>query len=147
MRSELNITTDYTKIDLLQVHEFLANHAYWCPNIPLETVRRSMENSLCFGMLRGEKVVAFARVITDKATFAYLADVYVISAERGNGLGKQLVETILKHPDLQGLRRWTLFTQDAHTLYEQFGFQIHPEPDRFMSRSDFRGYPPVKVRV
>lgn len=145
--SDLHITTDHTKIDLLQVHDFLANHAYWSHNVPLETVRRSMQNSLCFGMLRGEKVVAFARVITDKATFAYLADVFVISAERGNGLGKQLMEAILSHPDLQGLRTWTLFTKDAHGLYEQFGFVTSPKPERFMSRSDFRGYPPQTVHV
>jgi predicted GNAT family N-acyltransferase len=145
--SELTITTDQSRIDVLQVHDFLANHAYWCPNIPLETVRRSMENSLCFGMLRGEKVVAFARVITDKATFAYVADLFVISAERGNGFSKQLLTAILAHPELQQLRNWTLFTQDAHTLYEQFGFVTSPRPERFMARSDFRGYPAQIVHV
>ncbi len=145
--SDLQFTTDLSKIDVLQVHDFLAHHAYWSPNIPLATVRQSMQNSLCFALLRGEKVVAFARVITDQATFAYLADVFVISAERGNGFGKQLIAHILAHPSLQGLRRWTLFTQDAHTLYEQFGFVTSPNPERFMSRSDFNGYPESTVRV
>ncbi len=145
--TDLIITTDRSKIDSLQIHDFLTNHAYWCRNISLETVRRSMQNSLCFAMLRGKKVVAFARVITDRATFAYLADVFVISAERGKGLSKHLMTAILDHPDLQGLRNWTLFTRDAHGLYEQFGFVTSPKPERFMSRSDFQGYPVQTVLV
>jgi GNAT superfamily N-acetyltransferase len=113
------------------VHRFLAA-SYWAKGIPPETVQRSIENSLSFGLYRGEEQAGFARVITDKATFAYLCDVFVLEEFRGRGLGKWLIEAVSRHPDLQGLRRWVLATLDAHGLYQQFGFTPLGRPDRFM---------------
>lgn len=143
----LRLTTNSADIPPAQIHDFLAHHAYWSRNIPLDVVRRMLANSLCLAFLRGEQVVAFGRVVTDKATFAYVADVFVLEAERGRGLGKRLVEAMIAHPELQGLRRWMLVTQDAHGLYEPFGFVTAPHPERLMYRSDFRGYPAAEVRV
>jgi GNAT superfamily N-acetyltransferase len=103
------------------VHQFLTD-SYWAIGIPLETVRRSIENSINFGLYHGQQQVGFARIISDLATFAYLADVFVLPAYRGRGLSQWLMECIVSHPDLQGLRRWMLATQDAHGLYARFGF-------------------------
>ena len=100
--------------------------------IPREVVDRSIENSLCFAAFSGEQQIAFARVITDRATFAYLADVFVVETQRGRGVGKRFVRAILDHPELQGLRRFMLATLDAHGLYEQFGFRLIQHADRFM---------------
>lgn len=126
------ISTDPTKIDETLVHQFLSEDSYWAKNIPLSTVQQSIKNALCFGVYSGNQQVGFARVITDRATFAYLADVFILEAYRGRGLSKWLVQTILEHPDLQGLRRWVLATADAHGLYAQFGFQAFAKPDRWM---------------
>lgn len=115
------------------VHEFL-RRSYWAQNIPSETVRRSIENSLCFGLFKAEKQIGFARVVTDYATFAYLCDVFVIEEFRGRGMSKWLMETILAHPELQNLRRWLLATKDAHGLYGQFGFTALDAPEVFMER-------------
>ncbi|HEX9989821.1 MAG TPA: GNAT family N-acetyltransferase [Chloroflexia bacterium] len=120
-KGEFSISTDRSRIDLDLVHSFLSN-SYWAQNIPREVVRRSVENSLCFGVYEGVAQVGFARVITDRATFAYLADVFILESHRGRGLSKWLVECILAHPDLQGLRRWLLATRDAHGLYSKSGF-------------------------
>ncbi|HEU4642507.1 MAG TPA: GNAT family N-acetyltransferase [Gemmatimonadaceae bacterium] len=128
---EYLISSDPARVDATAVHAFLAA-SYWAEGIPLETVRRSIEHSLCFGVYQGERQVGFARVITDRATFAYLADVYVLDAHRGRGLAKVLVETIMGHPALQGLRRFSLVTRDAHGLYEKFGFSVVAEPGRHM---------------
>lgn len=125
------ISTDKNKIDIDYVHQFLSR-SYWSPGIPKEKVQKAMENSLSFGMYGDEKQVGYTRVITDKATFAYLADVFVDESYRGRGLGKWLINTILAHPDLQGLRRIILTTKDAHTLYEQCGFVLVPNPERYM---------------
>lgn len=124
---------DPKKIDPLRVHHYLSTQSYWAEGIPLETVKRSIENSLCFGIYKEEKQVGFARWITDKATFGYLADVYVEESYRGLGLSKKLMSLMLFHPDLQGLRRYMLATQDAHGLYAQFGFQAIEHPDRLMA--------------
>ena len=132
---EFEISTDPARIDLSVVHGFLTN-SYWARGIPLETVRRSLQHSLCFGVYKGKQQAGFARVITDRATFAYLADVFVLDEFRGNGLSKWLMECIMSHPDLQGLRRWSLATRDAHGLYEKFGFKALPAPERCMERHD-----------
>lgn len=113
------------------IHEFLST-LYWAKNIPLDVVRRSIENSLCFAVLDGESLAAFARVITDYATFGYLCDVFVIPSYRARGLSKWLLEEIRAYPDLQKLRRWHLLTRDAHELYRKFGFHEPERPERHM---------------
>ncbi|GAB3899342.1 GNAT family N-acetyltransferase [Spirosoma agri] len=126
---EYTISDDKTKLDLAVIHRFLSQEAYWCPNIPVDIVQRSIENSLCFGVYLGEEQVGFARVVSDLATFGYLADVFILPAHRGRGLSKKLVAFILAYPTLQGLRRMLLVTRDAHGLYEQFGFQPIDNPE------------------
>jgi GNAT superfamily N-acetyltransferase/predicted metal-dependent hydrolase len=130
--SEYEISTDPARMDVDVVHKFLSN-SYWAKNIPRELVERSIRHSLCFGVFHGAKQVGFARVISDFATFAYLADVFVLLEHRGKGVSKQLMETILEHRDLQGLRRFMLATVDAHGLYAQFGFEPLDHPERYMS--------------
>ena len=128
------ISTDRARLDLPRIHRFLATEAYWSPGVPRDVVERSIENSICFGVYApGGDQVGFARVVTDQATFPWLADVYVESGHRGNGLGKRLVATVLEHPDLQGLRRWMLGTADAHELYRRFGFDGLKDVRRFMA--------------
>jgi len=129
------ISDDRSKIDIDAVHHYLSQ-SYWAEGIPAEVVKRSIENSLCFGIYKQEKQIGFARVVTDFATFAYLADVFILEEERGKGLSKWLMEIILGYPQLQGLRRFTLATRDAHGLYEQFGFKPFTRPDRWMERHD-----------
>jgi GNAT superfamily N-acetyltransferase len=138
-RGEYGITTDRSALDVRAIHGFLTQ-SYWSPGVPIGVVHRSIENSLCFGVLHGRDQVGFARVITDKATFAYLADVYVLEAHRGRGLSKWLLEVIRGHADLQGLRRFMLATRDAHGLYAQFGFTPLANPSRMMEALD--GYAP-----
>ena len=113
------------------IHEFLAD-SYWAKGIPREVVDRSIEGSLCFGVFDGERQVGFARMITDFATFAYLADVFVLESHRGRGLAAWLMDCILAHPELQGLRRWMLLTRDAHPLYRRSGFRDLAHPERVM---------------
>ena len=128
------ISTDRARLDIPRVHRFLSTEAYWSPGVSREVVERSIENSICFGVYAdGGEQVGFARAVTDRATFAWLADVYIESAHRGHGLGKRLVATILEHPDLQGLRRWMLGTADAHDLYRPFGFSELRNVQRFMA--------------
>ena len=116
------ISTDKSKLNLAVIHEFLS-HSYWAAGIPRETVARSIENSLCFGVYDNANQIGFARVISDFATYAYIADVFILEPYRDRGLGKELMASIMTHPRLQGLRRWSLGTRDAQGLYEQFGFQ------------------------
>jgi GNAT superfamily N-acetyltransferase len=111
------ISTDPAQLDLPLIHRFLSQESYWARNVPLEIVQLAIANSLCFGMYQDERQVGFARVITDKATFGYLADVFIVSSNRRQGLGRRLVEAVLAHPELQGLRRLMLATRDAHALY------------------------------
>ena len=125
------ISTDKDRLDLPFIHGFL-RRAYWSENIPVETVARAIEGSLCFGIYEGERQVGFARVVTDQATFGYLADVFVIEEYRGRGLSKWLMEVIMAHPGLQGLRNFMLATRDAHGLYAQYGFVPAPDPSRVM---------------
>ena len=114
------------------MHRFLSEESYWCPGVSREVVDRSIENSLCFGAYHRGDQVGFARVVTDRATFAHLMDVFVVEGHRGTGLGKRLVEAVVGHPDLQGLRVFTLATADAHALYERFGFRRVADPGRLM---------------
>ena len=126
------ISTDPARLDLAVIHKFLANEAYWSPGVSLEKVARQLQFSLCFGVYKGKQQVGFARVISDFTTFAYVADVFVLRPYRGLGLGKWLVQTILRHPELQNLRKFTLNTQDAHALYRQFGFDNDPRPENYL---------------
>ena len=114
------------------IHDFLANRSYWATGRPLEVVRRALANSLCFGLCERQRQVGLARVVTDRATFAWLCDVFVLEAYRGRGLSKWLIECVMSYPVLQGLRRILLGTRDAHGLYERFGFQPLADPARFM---------------
>lgn len=133
--STLEISADRARLDVTMIHEFL-RQSYWAQGIPREVVERSIEHSLCFGAYRDGKQVAFARIITDYATFGYLADVFVVPEERGRGVSKAMLAAIRAHPDLQGLRRWLLATRDAHGLYAQFGFEPLQHADWFMSIHD-----------
>ncbi|MBL8820106.1 MAG: GNAT family N-acetyltransferase [Planctomyces sp.] len=125
------IVEGYQNMDLIAVHAFL-KQSYWSPEIPFEVVRKAAENSICFGIKVGGEQVAFARVITDKATFAYLSDVYVLEEHRGRGLSHQIMERITQHADLQHLRRFMLVTRDAHSLYSRYGFEVASSPERIM---------------
>jgi GNAT superfamily N-acetyltransferase len=138
-RRMYTITTDRARFDVDAIHAFLSR-SYWSPGVPRATVERAIANSLAFGVFDGVEQVGFARVVTDRATFAYLADVYVLEGHRGQGLGRRLVETILAHEDLQGLRRFLLATRDAHGLYAGFGFKPLAAPDRMMEILDPQVY-------
>jgi GNAT superfamily N-acetyltransferase len=129
--SAYEISTDSARLDVDAIHAFLTR-SYWSPGIPRATVARAIANSLCFGVFSQGQQVGFARVATDRTTFAYLCDVYVLEAHRGHGLAKQLMDRVMKHPDLQGLRRMMLATLDAHGLYAQFGFTALGAPDKIM---------------
>ncbi len=130
--SNYSISNDPGRLQIEIIHDYLANHAYWSKGIPRSVIERAIKNSLCFGVFDGLQQVGFARVVTDRATYAYLADVFILEEHRGRGLSKQLLKTIFRHPDLQGLRRWSLATQDAHELYARFGFQPLAAPERWM---------------
>ncbi|HET8985478.1 MAG TPA: GNAT family N-acetyltransferase [Trueperaceae bacterium] len=128
---EYRISTDQSEMDVAAIHAYLTR-SYWAEGISRELVERSIRGSLCFGLFTGPEQVGFARAITDRATYAYLADVYVLEDHRGTGLGKRLVAAVLAHPDLQGLRRIVLRTRDAHGLYSQFGFVPAARPESQM---------------
>lgn len=130
-QSRYTITTDQDCLDLVAIHAFLTR-SYWSPGVSIEIVERSIQNSLSFGVFYGQEQVGFGRIVTDKATFAYLADVYIVESHRGRGLCKWLMKVILGHEELQNLRRFLLATKDAHGLYEQFGFQELANPERMM---------------
>ena len=130
-RDDYLISTDPARLDVTAIHGYLTR-SYWCPGIPREVVERSVRNSLCFGVYHNGAQVGLARVITDQATYAYLCDVYILEEHRGHGLGKWLMQAVISHPWLQGLRRFMLATRDAHALYEQFGFREVAEPQRHM---------------
>jgi GNAT superfamily N-acetyltransferase len=132
-RGELSISTDRALLDVDAVHQYLTN-SYWAKGIPRDTCERSLENSLCFGIYDAARQLGFARVVSDFATYAYLADVFVMEEFRGRGLSAWLMECIVAHPSLQGLRRWSLATRDAHGLYAKYGFTPLEAPDRWMER-------------
>ncbi len=133
-RGEYVISTDPARLDIALIHGYLSGSAYWAMGRPLDVVRRSIENSLAFGVYRTTAQIGFARVVTDYATFAWLADVFVLPEFRGQGIGKWLMGVIAAHARLQGLRRWILATKDAHGLYAQYGFTPLAAPERFMER-------------
>jgi N-acetylglutamate synthase-like GNAT family acetyltransferase len=125
------ISTDKSRLDISVIHGYLAQ-SYWAEGIPEDLVRKSIDGSLCFGIYEGDRQVGFARVISDYATFAYLADVFVLESYCGKGLSKWLMTCIMAHPDLQGLRRFSLATRDAHGLYRKFGFEPVAKPENQM---------------
>lgn len=135
----LVLTTDPDRIDFESVFSFLST-TYWARNRPREMFATAIRNSLCFGLYDGARQIGFARAITDRATFAYLADVYVLPEFRGRGLGRWMVESILRHPELKSLRRWCLVTQDQHELYVKCGFVAAKHPEHYMER--LQPYPP-----
>ena len=135
-RAEFSISTDPKQLDITVIHKYLSTDSYWAQGRTVDTIKRSIENSLNFGLYKSKQQIGFARVVTDYATFAWLADVFVLDTYRGRGLGKWLVEVILSHPDLQRFRRWVLATKDAHELYRQFGFIELKRPERWMERPD-----------
>jgi GNAT superfamily N-acetyltransferase len=134
-KGEFEIDTDRQRLDVDAIHRFLADESYWARSRTREQTETAIANSICFGLYTGDRQIGFARVVSDKATFAYLGDVYVIEEFRGRDLGKWLMEVIVSHPDLQGLRRWVLATRDAHGLYEQYEFAGLRFPERWMERT------------
>lgn len=136
VHGDYELTADQSRIDTDAVHRYLSEESYWARGIPREIVVRSMQHSMCFAILCGGQTIGFARVTSDRATVAYLGDVFVLPAHRGKGLSKWMVSCITAHPQLQGLRRWMLATADAHGLYAQFGFTAMKAPERWMERHD-----------
>ena len=134
-RDEYTISTDPARLDYVLIHRYLSESTYWAAGRSMEVVRRSIGNSLPFGLYCASTQAGFARVVTDYATFAWVADVFVLEEHRGKGLGVWLMETMLAHPELQGFRRWALATKDAHGLYEQLGFKPLRRPERWMERA------------
>jgi GNAT superfamily N-acetyltransferase len=130
-RAEYTVSTDPSRMDIAVIHGYLSR-AYWCEGIPRDVVERSMRNSLCFGLFKGEEQIGFARVITDYATYAYICDVFVLEAHSGHGLGAWLMQCVMRHPKLQGLRRWSLVTRDAHEFYREVGFTALAKPQSYM---------------
>lgn len=131
VKDNFSVSTDISRLDINVIHGFLSS-SYWAENIPVETVRKSIEGSMCFGVYDKNRQIGFARMITDKATFAYLADVFILEEYRGRGLSKWLMEIIMSSPELQGLRRIMLATRDAHGLYKKSGFTPLTQPNRWM---------------
>jgi len=130
---DYKISTDKNKLDLKAIHDFLTNRSYWAKGRSFETVKRSIDNSLCFGMYdNSDRLIGFARVLTDYAVFAYIMDVFIIEDFRNKGLGKILLDNIMQHQDLQGLQRIMLATNDAHGLYEKYGFKLTVSADKLM---------------
>jgi len=134
------LSTDPSKIQINVVHKFLSN-SYWAKNIPVELVKKSLDNSLCFSLFKQNKQIGFARLVTDYSTFAFLADVFILEKYRGIGLSKWMMEVIMNFPEVQELRTWILKTWDAHELYEKYGFSAPKYPERVMEFSQLKnGY-------
>jgi GNAT superfamily N-acetyltransferase len=131
-RDDYVVSDERSRLDRVCVRRFIADESYWAAGIPQSVMDKAIDNSLCFGVYRGEAQVGFARVVTDRATFGYICDVFVDAAHRGAGLGKWLVSCVLSHPDLQGLRRLSLMTRDAHELYTPHGFRPMADPGRYL---------------
>lgn len=131
---EFTISIDKSRLNIDAIQQFLENDSYWALSRTRQQTETAIENSICFGLYHGERQIGFARVVSDQATFAYVGDVYVLDEFRGQGLSKWLMETIISHPELQGLRRWILATRDAHGLYEKYGFHELVHPQRWMER-------------
>ena len=146
LQNKFIISTDKSKLNISFIHNYLCNESYWAKNIPFETVQKSIEGSCCFGLFINEEnlsetQIGFARVVTDYATFGYLADVFIIEDYRGQGLAKWLMGEIMNYPELQGFRRWLLATKDAHGLYLKSGFLPLDKPERIMGFKRFEQYP------
>ena len=144
LKENFIISTDKMKLDVDGIHKYLSTESYWAKNIPVALVQKAIEGSFCFGIYKKEseqQQIGFARVITDKATFGYLADIFILEKYRGIGLSKWLMQEIMNHPELQGFRGWMLGTKDAHGLYEQFGFIKMETSQRIMRLSLFEEYP------
>ena len=139
-KGDFFFTTDRAMLDLDVIHDFLSNHAYWCKGIQYETVRKAADHSLNFSVFHQDKQIGYARVISDFATVAYLGDVFILEAYRGQGHSRWLMDQIMTHPDLQGLRRWILLTRDAHELYKKYGWTQIAIPDRWMEKHDKNVY-------
>jgi GNAT superfamily N-acetyltransferase len=135
-RGGYELSSDPVRLDRERIYRYLSEQSYWAAGVPRAVVERALDHSLCIAVYCDKTQIAFARAITDRATFAYLADVFVDAAHRGAGLGKWMVDALLRHPDLQGLRRWLLATRDAHGLYAQFGFVPLANPSRMLERHD-----------
>jgi GNAT superfamily N-acetyltransferase len=135
-RDDFVISDERARLDIEVIHRFLSTETYWASGRSLDTVKRSIDHSLPFGLYQGSDLIGFARVVTDYATFAWIADVFVLGQFRGRGLAKWLMKVILSHPQLQGFRRWVLATKDAHELYRRFGFRELHRPERWMERPD-----------
>ncbi|HRX29174.1 MAG TPA: GNAT family N-acetyltransferase [Saprospiraceae bacterium] len=133
---DFTITTDKSKMDIVAIHDFLSKYSGWSDNIPFERVKTSVDNSLNFGLFHNDKQIGFARVISDFSTIAYLGDIYVLETFRGQGLSKKLMDAVIEHPNLQGLRRWILLTSTADWLYEKYGFTKLPKPELYMELFD-----------
>ena len=134
--NDFTITTDKSKMDIIAIHDFLSKYSGWSNDIPFERVKTSIDNSLNFGLFHKDKQIGFARIISDFSTIAYLGDIYILDNYRGQGLSKKLMNTIIEHPDLQGLRRWILLTSTADWLYEKYGFTKLPKPELYMELFD-----------
>ena len=144
LKENFIISTDKSKLDLAVIHKYLSTESYWAKNIPAALVQKAIQGSFCFGIYKKEneqQQIGFARVITDTATFGYLADVFILEKYRGIGLSKWLMEEIMNHPELQGFRGWMLGTKDAHGLYEQFGFKRLEKSERIMRLGLLEAYP------
>lgn len=129
----IHISTDKSKLDIHLIHNYLSKESYWAKDRSIEIVKKSIENSLCFGVYDQDgNQIGFARVVTDYAVFAWVMDVFILPSHKGKGYGKQLMDFIIHHPDLQTLKRWGLATQDAHGLYQQFGFTSLKKPQNLM---------------
>ncbi|MDR5839012.1 GNAT family N-acetyltransferase [Caballeronia sp. LZ034LL] len=133
-RDDYRVSTDIESFDFDVIHRYLSEEAYWSPGIAREKVERAARHSLAFGLFLRDEQIGYARMVTDTATFAYLADVFVLSAHRGAGLGVWLIDCVMAHPDLQGLRRMMLVTSDAHRLYARHGFVASAHPERIMEK-------------
>ena len=133
---DFTITTDKSKMDIVAIHDFLSKYSGWSDNIPFDRVKTSIDNSLNFGLFHNDKQIGFARIISDFATIAYLGDIYVLDNYRGQGLSKKLMDSIIEHPNLKGLRRWILLTSTADWLYEKYGFTKLPKPELYMELFD-----------
>ncbi|MDB5017922.1 MAG: acetyltransferase family protein [Mucilaginibacter sp.] len=142
LKKGFHISTDQNLLDFEIIYKYLNGDSYWAQGIPAETLRKAIANSFCFGVYQQRTQIGLARVITDKATFAYICDVFILPDFRGIGLSKWLIQTIVEHPELQGLRRWSLATADAHGLYRQFGFSEITRPESWMEK--FKPYQSLK---
>lgn len=130
----IEISSDKCKLDLDLIHNYLSEDSYWAKGRSIETVKRSIVNSLCFGIYENDEQIGFARVVTDYAVFAWLLDVFILDTYQGKGYGKNLLSYIMAHPELQGLQRWGLGTNDAHGLYNKFGFEALDHPEFMMEK-------------